>query len=183
LLRSQSSHVHFLRSAWLQHLQNRSQASPDVKPFLHLSPRHFLAVALSTSHHGWRTSLALNQGTPKGLTEIFSVPFHAHSPYTAPQAPLFPVLWWLFDCRNTATRSAKKAPCKHRFFCFTWGVSWSANSIAVGLCSFFWKIAKENPIKKQHLINGNLPKKSSAQVKTISRLKANSKVSFVLAFG
>jgi hypothetical protein len=53
LLRSQSSHVHFLRSAWLQHLQNRSQASPDVKPFLHLSPRHFLAVALSTSHHGW----------------------------------------------------------------------------------------------------------------------------------
>jgi hypothetical protein len=57
------------------------------------------------------------------------------------------------------------------------------NSIAVGLCSFFWKIAKENPIKKQHLINGNLPKKSSAQVKTISRLKANSKVSFVLAFG
>jgi hypothetical protein len=84
LLRSQSSHVHFLRSAWLKHLQNRSRASSDVKPFLHLSPRHFLAVALSTSHHGWRTSLALNQGTPKGLTEIFSVPFHAHSPYTAP---------------------------------------------------------------------------------------------------
>lgn len=53
LLRSQSPHVHFLRSAWLLHLQNRSQASPDVKPFLHLSPRHFLAVALSTSHHGW----------------------------------------------------------------------------------------------------------------------------------
>jgi len=27
--------------------------------------------------------------------------------------------------------------------------------------SFFWKIAKKNPSKKQRLINGNLPKKSS----------------------
>jgi len=35
------------------------------------------------------------------------------------------------------------------------------------VCSFFWKIAKENPSKKQLLINGNLPKKSSAKRKLI----------------
>jgi hypothetical protein len=46
-----------------------------------------------------------------GLHLIFSVPFHAHSPYAVPQAPLLPVLWWLFDYRNTATALlVKKIP-------------------------------------------------------------------------
>jgi len=56
-------------------------------------------------------------------------------------------------------------------------------SIATRLCSFFWKIAKENPIIKQHWINGNLPKKSSQQFKPTSRQQENSEVGFVLAIG
>jgi hypothetical protein len=54
------------------------------------------------------------------------------------------------------------------------------NSIAVRLCSFFWKIAKKHLSKKEIFINGNLPKKSSAQLKTISRIKGNSECLGVL---
>jgi hypothetical protein len=67
LLRSQSSHGRFLRSSGLLHLQDRKTPLLYVLPSLHLSPLDSSAVALSHRHHGWLTSYALNQGTPKGL--------------------------------------------------------------------------------------------------------------------
>jgi hypothetical protein len=38
-------------------------------------------------------------------------------------------------------------------------------SIATRLCSFFWKIAKVNPIIKQRLINSNLTKNNELKIK------------------
>ena len=43
------------------------------------------------------------------LTFIFSPPFHAHSHYISLRSfAQFPCLWWLFDCRNTATSLLEK---------------------------------------------------------------------------
>jgi hypothetical protein len=55
----------------------------------------------------------------------------------------------------------KKLFASTAFFASLGVLSKPHNSIAVRLCSFFRKIAKQNPIKIQHLTNGNLLKKSS----------------------
>jgi hypothetical protein len=57
------------------------------------------------------------------------------------------------------------------------------NSIAVRLCSFFWKIAQSVYSKIEPIGKGNLPKKSSQKLNPISRLQANSEDCFVLAIG
>jgi hypothetical protein len=59
--------------------------------------------------------------------------------------------------RNTATRSAKKVfyiQNRPTLFLLHLGclkLHFVHSSVATGLCSFFWKIAKENPSKKQLL--------------------------------
>ena len=65
----------------------------------------------------------------------------------------------------------KKAPCKHRFFCFTWGVIVEPLTNALRLFAhFFRRLPKGIYLKKQHYRIGNLPKKSSARLKLISRI-------------
>ena len=73
---------------------------------LRLPPLIFLAVAPSPSHRGWlRCHFALNQGTPpKGGEFIVTPPLHAHIRYVSLRSfAQLPRLWWLLDCRNTAT--------------------------------------------------------------------------------
>lgn len=90
--------------------------------FWQLQPLVNWAVALSTSHQ-------LRQGCGKATTEIICSRFAsllvavARSQFFHPAEKAgFPALWCLVETATPPPAKHKKTPCKHRFFCFAWGV-------------------------------------------------------------
>jgi hypothetical protein len=70
--------------------------------------------------------------------------------------------------RNTATRSVKNAPCKHRFFYFTWGVIVVPHTNALRLFAHFFRRLPKGISLKNNILQWQSSKKIERTMKGLS---------------